>query len=701
MTFFDETLFVVAPRLYRALDRALDLTAPSRRGRAETEASRDGGRTGTRPVRAHAFVRWGSWVGGDRDGNPHVTADTSIDAVRIGADHVMRGYEAVVRRLMNTITAAVPPDRLDLRLRQGLARDAELVPEAAADLARRFPSEPYRRRLGAIAERIERTRAWLVDGAPVDPAAYLDPGTLGADLESLAGALSAGGLERVAYGELQDLRWQLETFAFHGFSLEVRQHAGAHSGALAALKDGRPADEVAPGVTADEVAATFRAIGAIQGRFGVAACHRYVISFTRSAQDVVDVLELAALSRPDDGGRPELDVVPLFESADALEGSAAILDALLRDPRYREHLRERGDRQELMLGYSDSTKESGGLAAAWMLYRAQEVLLATAHRHGVEVTLFHGRGGAIGRGGGPMSRAIAAQAPGSLRGRLRLTEQGEVIADRYSNGVIALRHLEQLVNAVLLASTDAHEARSRAAGSRGADVLDELADASRRAYRALVWDDPVFETYFRAATPIDELSGMAMGSRPSARRLGPSWTLASLRAIPWVFAWSQSRANLPGWYGLGTALRAYEQAHGAAGVERLRSLYREWPFFSSVLDNAEMSLAKADLQVARRYAGLAPTVESRRVWRRIRGEFLRTEAAILRVNGRERLLDAAPVLQRSIALRNPYVDSLSELQVRLLARLRAMAPDDPDRERVRRLVQLTVSGVAAGVQNTG
>jgi phosphoenolpyruvate carboxylase len=339
-----------------------------------------------------------------------------------------------------------------------------------------------------------------------------------------------------------------------------------------------------------------------------------------------------------------------------------------------------------------------------MLHGAQGQLADVARRSGVELTLFHGRGGAIGRGGGPTNRAIMGQAPGSIGGRLKLTEQGEVIAAHYANPSIAARHLEQMAGAVLLASTPEHDATLEPAITRGAPILDELAETSRRAYRALVHDDPEFATFFRDITPIAELSNLRLGSRPAARgrqarEAAPS--IDALRAIPWTFAWSQARINLPGWYGLGTALESYRAAHGDAGLDALAHLYRTWPFLASLFDNAELSLAKADIGVARLYARLAANPGDDRRWAAIETEYERAITLLLRVTGRERLLDDSPVLQRSIGLRNPYVDSLSELQVRLLARLRALDPDDPGRDRVLRLVQLTVNGVAAGLQNTG
>ncbi len=397
-----------------------------------------------------------------------------------------------------------------------------------------------------------------------------------------------------------------------------------------------------------------------------------------------------------------LDVVPLFETTEALDAAGPILEALLRDPAYRAHLAERGDRQEAMLGYSDSNKESGFLAAAWMLHRAQESLIAVARAEGIELTLFHGRGGAIGRGGGPTNRAILGQAPGSVDGRLKLTEQGEVIAANYSDPVIARRHLEQVTAAVLLASTPEHDARLAAAVAVGRPIMDELAATSREAYRALVHDDPGFASFFRDVTPIAELSDLRLGSRPAARgRSEGAPSIDSLRAIPWTFAWSQARINLPGWYGLGTALERYRTVHGEAGLDAVARLARDWPFLRSLVDNAEMSLAKADMGVARLYAALAHGEGDAGRWATIETEFHRTVAMLRRITGRDRLLDDAPVLQRSIALRNPYVDSLSELQVRLLARLRELPRDDPERGRVLRLVQLTVNGVAAGLQNTG
>jgi len=720
LAIFDETLFVAVPHFQRAVDRALDALG----GRPGPLAlAGDAGRTGTRPVETPALLRLGSWIGSDRDGHPGVTSDVTLQAARLQADHLLRGYEAVAGRLMQTIAARVPASRLDRALDTALVRDAEELNDTVRQLQRRFPDEPYRQRLGAIAERIRRTRAALTGETAPRAGGYRDPAALDAELAVLQEALVADGLARVAFGELADLRWQLATFGFHLASLEVRQHAEVHRAALEALRAGAGPDlEVSDGVPLAEVLATFRSIARIQARFGLEACRRYVISFTTSPEDVANVLELARLAAgPEPFGRPSpalgdlpaalpvLDVVPLLESADALGGAAALLDDLLSDPAYREHLRSRGDAQEVMLGYSDSSKESGFLAANWLLYRAQEALVGVARRHGVTLTLFHGRGGAIGRGGGPANRAILAQAPGSVDGRLKFTEQGEVIAAHYADVTIAQRHLEQVAAAALLASTPEHEEVVAAAGATGTATMAELTAISRTAYRALI-EHRGFAAFFSAATPIGLIGGLGLGSRPSSRPKGgmgdasDALDLGSLRAIPWVFAWSQARVNLPGWYGLGTALEAITDRGGREVLAHLAELYRRWPFFASVLDNGELSLAKVDLATFRRYADLAGGAEAVAIRGLIEAEFTRSVRLLMLVTGRHRLLEGRATLARSTELRAPYIDALSAVQVELLARLRAAEAAGAGPEvtgPIRAVVGATINGIAAGLQTTG
>jgi phosphoenolpyruvate carboxylase len=494
--------------------------------------------------------------------------------------------------------------------------------------------------------------------------------------------------------------------------------------ALQAIRAGaEPERVITGGVSVAEVLGTFRAIARLQQRYGVHACHRYVISFTTTAEDVANVLELARIAaQPEPFGAPTpalsdlppalpvLDVVPLLESAEALSGATPFLDGLLADPAYRAHLRTRGNTQEVMLGYSDSSKESGFLAANWLLYRAQEALVATARRHEIHLTLFHGRGGAIGRGGGPANRAILAQAPGSVDGGLKFTEQGEVIAAHYADVTIAQRHLEQVTAAVLLASTPEHARKVDDAAGTGSTTMAELTAISRNAYRALV-ERPAFAAFFGAATPIDMIAGLGLGSRPSSRPGGGGAggpDIGALRAIPWVFAWSQSRANLPGWYGLGTALEAVTARGGRDVVDQLSTLYRRWPFFASVIDNAELSLAKADLATFRRYADLAPGAEAVAIRGMIEAEHARSVRMLLLVTGRDRLLEGHPTLARSIEVRNPYVDALSAVQVELLGRLRAVeqagagaSEGATDPAAIRAVIGATINGIAAGLQNTG
>ena len=720
LAIFDETLFIAIPRLGRAVDRALDGIAA--RGPNGAVAG-DAGRTGTRPVDAPALLRLGSWIGSDRDGHPGVTSDVTLEAARLQADHLLRGYEAVASRLMQTVAARVPAARLDRALDTALVRDAEELPDTARQLRRRFPDEPYRQRLGGIAERLRRTRAALTGETAARTGGYREPAALDAELAVLQEALVADGLARVAYGELADLRWQVATFGFHLASLEVRQHAAVHRAALEAIAAGAEPDlEVSAGVTVAEVLATFRSIARVQARYGVEACRRYVISFTTSPRDVTNVLELARhAAQPEPFGRPTpligdlpavlpaLDVVPLLESADALAGAAELLDALLSDPDYRAHLRARGDAQEVMLGYSDSSKESGFLAANWLLYQAQEALVGVARRHGVTLTLFHGRGGAIGRGGGPANRAILAQAPGSVDGRLKFTEQGEVIAAHFADVTIAGRHLEQVTAAALLASTPEHERETAEAAASGTTTMTELTAISRTAYRALV-GHPGFAAFFGAATPIGLIGGLGLGSRPTSRAgggragTGTAPDIESLRAIPWVFAWSQARANLPGWYGLGSALEAAIARGGHEMLEHLADLYRRWPFFASVLDNAELSLAKAEMATFGRYADLAPGAEAREIRGLIEAEYARSVRLLLLVTGQSRLLEGHPALARSTELRAPYIDALSAIQVELLGRLRRAEEAGEDLATtgpIRAVVGATINGIAAGLQNTG
>jgi len=666
MTAFDETLFRVVPAVYRELDRALH-------------------GTGQTPTRVPAFLRFGSWVGADRDGNPFVTAQVTRETATIHADHALRALEAATTRIGRALTtheAATPPNR---GLRAALSDAAAAHPELVAEIAARAPQEPYRTYLLYCAARLNATRTRDADLAYKGPEAFL------ADLRVVQESLAASGAIRQAYGELQHLIWQAETFGFHLASLEVRQHSEVHARALAELRAGaEPAAGLSP--QTEEVLATIRAITWIQDRYGPEACHRYVVSFTRSAADIAAVHELAGYA----GARvPVLDVVPLFESAQDLANAPAVLTGMLALPQVAARLEANGRRLEAMLGYSDSAKELGPASATLRLYQTQAALAQWAAEHDVRLTLFHGRGGALGRGGGPAGRAVLAQAPGSVNGSFKVTEQGEVIFARYGQPAIAKRHLEQVSSAVLLASSTLISERIVVSASAYRDTAARIDEAARAAFRALVESDG-FATWFARISPLGEIGGLRIGSRPAKRGLSgpaPALNLDDLRAIPWVFAWSQTRLNLPGWYGLGSGLAAVDD------LESLRRGYAGWPLFGVLIDNAAMSLAKTDRAIASRYLELGGRDD---LTARVLAEYDLTRRLVLAVTGHDRLLGDRPVLSRAVALRDPYVDALSYLQLRALAVLRAdEAVSAEERERLERLLLLTVNGVAAGLQNTG
>jgi phosphoenolpyruvate carboxylase len=674
MALFDHTIFRVLPLVYRELD-----------------ASLSGADAGARPPGFRPFLSWSSWIGSDRDGNPSVTAEVTAAAAEIHADHILRGLETATRRVGHVLSASerdLPPSH---PLRDALEADAGDLADRAKELQQKLPDAPHRRKMELAAERLARTRARL-------PGGYDAPEAFVADLRLVQSSLAEAGRDRLAYGELQHLLWQAETFGFHLASLEVRQHSDVHSEVLAEIApaavgdavtlDGSPSATDARSELARETLDTFRTMARLQERFGDDACRRVIVSFTRSAADVAGVHALAAIAVPD--GRLELDVVPLFESRRELETATEILDEVLALPGTQRRLADRDRRMEVMLGYSDSAKESGVLAANLLLYDAQRRLSAWADQRDVRLTIFHGRGGALGRGGGPTNRAILGQPPGSGTGRFKVTEQGEVAFARYGNLALAERHLEQITNAVMLASA------SSEVHDTAADFEEEtttLREASERAYRELV-DREGFADFFRNVTPIEEIGTLPIGSRPSSRSAGGE--LGALRAIPWVFAWTQNRCNIPGWYGLGSGLAAV--AGGNDGLERLRRMFREWPFFTSFVENAELSLSKADLRIGLRYLALGGDGQLAAA---IEEEFRLTAGMVLAVTEHERLLDCRPQLQTAVQLRNPYVDALSFLQLRLLEELRGRGSRDGREGRLERLVQATISGIAAGLQNTG
>jgi phosphoenolpyruvate carboxylase len=694
MTVFDQTLFRAVPRLYRATERTLV-----------------GDASGSVPTPVPAFVRFGSWVGGDRDGNPFVTAEVTRQAVATHAEHALRWLDEAVLRVGRTLTLDQRDTPASRELMESLAVDAVSSPVRFAEISVSSPAEPHRQKMLVIADRVRATR----DGRR--ESSYPSPEAMLSDLRLVQRSLHEAGAHRAAHGELQHLIWSVQTFGFHLVELEVRQHSRVHRAALLDLVGQLPGvadpeqlvDDASylDGLAADgwpayvqprddltkEVLDTFRVMAWLQQRWGRGCCGPYIVSFSQTPAHLAAVRALARLAVGESPLR--LDVVPLFETGADLAAAVATLDGWLTLRSTQTWLDARGTRVEVMLGYSDSAKDVGPASATLNLARAQGDLVQWARAHDLHLTLFHGRGGSLGRGGGPLHRAITAQPPGSVAGRLKVTEQGEVVFARYADTTLAQRHLERLTTAVLLADTPATAARNASAAERFADVGSAVAEASQAAYRALV-DVPGFADVLAHASPLEEIGDLRLGSRP-VRRSGASSgrELADLRAIPWVFAWAQTRANIPGWYGLGSGLAAVDG-------DRLRDAYREWPLFASLIDVAEMSLAKTNRALALGFLSLGGRPD---ITERILAELDLTREAVLSVLDQTELLERTRVLQAAVSMRAPYVDALSRLQLTALTELHtARAGADADPAAVdpwRRVLLLAVNGAAAGLQNTG
>ena len=691
LTVFRQSLVHAVPRFQRAVETAL--------------SGDDPGATPLPPI-----VRFGSWVGGDRDGNPFVTAEVTRETVAAHADQALQIlYDAVdrVARMITVDEESTPPTAT---LRDALSNDAAAHPRLLAEVTKDSPNEPHRQKLLVVAARLDATRREWAGLAYSGPEEALE------DLTLVQDSLVAAGDARAAHGELQDVVWMLRTFGFHLAELEVRQHSSVHRAALTELlgllpaAGGRPTD---PGATASDAVAldrlavegwpeltgpvspatrevldTLRVMAWLQQRWGRRSCGRYIVSFSQSAGDLVAVRALARLAV---GARPlALDVVPLFETGADLDAADATLEEWMGLASTQTWLAGVDREVEVMLGYSDSAKDVGPASATLALHRAQLALVEWAARHSVTLTLFHGRGGSLGRGGGPLHRAIAAQPSGSVDGRFKVTEQGEVIFARYADIRIAEQHLERVASAVLLTDAPAHALARDEARVRYAGVADVVDDASRRAFRTLV-EQPGFADFFAMASPLDLLADLRLGSRPSRRSGSESGrSLEDLRAIPWVFAWSMTRVNLPGWYGLGSGLEALDD------VELAREAYREWPVFAALVDVAEMSLAKTDDRLAERFLALGGRPE---LADRVLDELARTRHQVLRLLDQEEMLQRKPHLHTAVRLRRPFVDMLSHLQLRGLTEVRAHG--EQEAAGWKRPLLLTINGLAAGLQNTG
>jgi len=649
-------------------------------------------------------LKFSTWVGGDMDGNPNVGADTIIDTLSAQREVVLQAYRRDVLELRTVLTQSTSRIGVDEEIIARLEQYRQLLPRAATKLPVRQSDMPYVELLSLIAAR-------LADGTKSGASLYSNADEFAADLVMIDTSLSQHRGEHAGRFALNRIIRRIECFGFHLAALDLRQESSVHDAALSDLLSqadfahGAP-EQRAPilhelirgkipanldSPMAKPILDVFRALRVGRERFGNQAFGPYIISMSRSAADALAVLALAKVADfTNDNHQVPLDIAPLFETVADLEAAEASLRSLFADPVYREHLQQRGQRQMVMLGYSDSAKDGGILASRWALQRTQVALTALAQESGIRIVFFHGRGGSASRGGGKTERAVVASPRGSVDGYLRLTEQGEVIHRKYGLRALAERNLEQMTGAVLRATLRPRPIEPREAQWRELTTL--MAENARRHYRLLVHDDADFAAYFRAATPIDVIERLRIGSRPSRR--DNKGGVESLRAIPWVFSWSQNRCGLTGWYGVGSALVTAIKQHGHAGISEMA---KDWPFFATLLDDVEMVLAKSDMAIFERYSLLGGDSHAH-YYRIIHDEFMRCQNAILSIKNQTTLLQRDQRLAQSIRLRNPYVDPISLLQVDLLARWRAA--DRPEDALFHALVA-TVNGIAAGVQNTG
>ena len=667
---FDNTLFDMVPDVYRRFD--------------DWEL---GEKAGTVPPVCPAFFHPGSWIGSDRDGNPNVTARVSRAVAEKFRGHVLARLADATETTGRNLTldaVSTPPSEQLMNLWSHQVEMSEALTARALGIS---ASELHRACMLVMAERLRATIERTAD------IMYASPDDFLADLRVVQSSLARAGAARTAYGPVQRLIWQTETFGFHLVEMEFRQHSLVHSRALEDIREhGRWGERGELEPMTREVIDTFRAIAQIQRRNGVDAARRYIISFTKSAQNVADVYELAHLSFAHECDVPVLDVIPLFEQVEDLENAVSTLDDMIRLPEVQRRLAETGRRLEVMLGYSDSSKDAGPTSATLVLHRAQAEIARWAEDNGIDLVLMHGRGGAVGRGGGPANRAVLAQPKGSVNCFFKVTEQGEVIFARYGNPLLARRHIESVAAATLLNSAPSVERTNTETTERYAQMAEQLNHASHERYLDLL-NTEGFAPWFSTVTPLTEVGLLPIGSRPAKRGLGAQ-SLDDLRTIPWVFSWSQARINLAAWYGLGTACEAL------GDLELLQRAYREWPLFATFIDNIEMSIAKTDGRIAKMYLALGDRED---LARKVFEEMQLTRRWTLAITGAAWPLEHRHVLGRAVRVRNPYVDALSLAQVRALRLVREQQEELTEERKAELLALIlsTVTGVSAGLQNTG
>ena len=709
--YFDETLFDVLPSVYEELERCLIKYYPEKQWHVPS------------------YLRFGSWIGGDRDGNPSVTSDVTLQALNLHRSLAVRKYEEQIRGMMEMLSFSTNLVQVTDELLASIAKDQAQIELTHVDLWRN-PTEPYRVKIGYMLEKLANT----IDPDEAEPNSYyVTPDELMADLKIIDRSLRSHYADYFADTYLAKLCRQVELFGFHLMTLDIRQHSQEHENAMTEvlaklgieanysalsedekiallvklLEDQRPLTSQHQEYSAStrECLNVYEVVAKAQKEFGKNCITSYLISMAEAASDMLEVMVFAkevGLYRVEDDGTTvcTMQAVPLFETIDDLHAAPGIMKQLFDIPLYRKAVAACGNMHEIMLGYSDSNKDGGAVTANWELRVALNNITAAGNEYDVKLKFFHGRGGALGRGGMPLNRSILAQPPHTVGAGIKITEQGEVLSSRYSLQGIAYRSLEQATWALITAARLAkYPEQAQQVEKEWEEIAASISETALNKYQDLIFRDPDFLTFFKESTPLNEVGELNIGSRPSKRK--NSDRFEDLRAIPWVFSWTQSRYLLPAWYAAGTAIAEYI-GDDENKLDTLKTMYEKFPFFRSLIDNLQMALAKADMPIAKLYAGMITDDTIRdRIFTQVEQEYKLTSELILKITNQTEILDNVPVIQESIRLRNPYVDPLSYLQVQLLAELRAIRAEDGDDQQLLREVLLTINGIAAGLRNTG
>lgn len=710
MYYFHETLFHVLPDVYEELERCLQKYYPEHRWHVPT------------------YLKFGSWIGGDRDGNPSVTSDVTWETLRVQRKLAIREYKRILIELMGNLSFSTNIVNVSEELLASIEEDRKHVVIKKADIWRN-EKEPYRIKLAYMITKLNNV---LDESKLGQPDRYDSPEELIRDLEVIDCSLRHHYADYVADTYIKKTIRQVELFGFHTATLDIRQHSQEHENAMTEilahmnivedysalseeekinlladlLNDPRPltSSHFKYSENTHECLEVYRTIYRAQQEYGKNCINSYLISMTRGASDLLEVMVLAKevglyRTEPDGTVVCSIQSVPLFETIDDLHAAPQIMKRLFDLPVYRRSVLARNDVQEIMLGYSDSNKDGGVVTANWELLVAMNEITAMSKDYGVKLKFFHGRGGALGRGGMTLNRSILAQPSHTIGGGIKITEQGEVISSRYSLKGIAYRSLEQATSALLTSATAARTEKVDEKEAEWKEIIKEISEVSLEKYQDLIFRDEDFFNFFKESTPLPEIGELNIGSRPSKRK--NSDRFEDLRAIPWVFAWTQSRYLFPAWYAAGTGLQSFYKGK-EENLKILQDMYNNYPFFNTLIDTVQMAVAKADMNISKQYTYMVKDEEVRdRIVGLIKEEYKLTKDLLLKVTGQQEILDNVPVIQESIRLRNPYVDPLSYLQVRLLSELREIREQDGDDAELLREVLLTINGIAAGLRNTG